>query len=1205
MGNEEELVQSLKTGKITARDLSSGQFEDVVAFLIKEHIREKYNKETINISTNKKKGPIDIVIEQKINSIEFGDCNPGNKMLLYYVECKNYGRTVEFDRAAKSYVVAITDQPSSLIIVTPKNLQPQAIEYARKLFSVENPTQGASPLFRSVDFRVVALGTLVGKADVDAPFRAAAYRRPHLVDWCLSSIGPYGSATLASSATAGRGPAAVAMSADNVCSLTAHVSWGSDPIAEAEAYELIGADIPAATIECRRTSNTLNRLRIDVRVPPGQGVTFMIEGLRVRSNGCSRRLMLGLPVEVHLVGGNAILGDARAASSESWAKLLMPGASQCFRILCIHGEAGLGKSYLCEQVVRRLKEKAGVQGHRFVANTDGASQLLLRMVWALINPFGDEGGTIPRDGPVAQIGTTVLRRLAGVETEEAIQTVLAGVAKGQVAERATAVLIEGIAACLPLMSIPQVLVVQNAHDFSYKDIILIDRFLRRLQEADFHNVRIIFESRDEPGMAQTPWASYVEEDMTGLEQHVRRLKLEPLGAEAVRDALHDNFLYEDTRPLVDALMRKCGGNPLFVEQILQDFRERGVIETVQGLCRVVDFPRLTRALEQVPSALSLYLSARLSRITARIDARVEQPGATAAFLKILAALERPPDPVLYRNASGLSDSALFDIRIDLQSARVLVRSGQGNSVFVHALLEASALGLDNVPTETNRIVARYVEEMRTAGLLGGQSFESVFAAGRLSKAIGDLPGAEIWLDEARKIAEAASNFFQLRRALETGLALRRSADSFRDDLSTLLLEWELAYVELQSGSQHKARRLFQAAIAADTWVGHTPDVRRLKRGQALEALRHVMAIDIRLADPLALFDHAGEALTSFEEAGDLSYTLSRLLLAAIKMNCVSEAQRAATLAWALLSLLNQDNSDLINRRASLLSDIGQFYLVENPDQTHAFWSEALALQPSGRQLVHALTNVRISNALLDPGDENTAALAEHTRYLKENGHDNPLIRANNALGIMEWRRGDRESAVRLWRTGLSLCQTTGHDFFQWLFYNNLGIAALCKGQAAEGHKYLKRAFQQSRGYLMDSAEAHSKLESLMARAEERIKALFGVQSQGDETLALPPIAACGDLCRLRWNFDAIGRADRPPKKTTHAVGQLTRRRSHPNTAQPVDRTHHIEVGSSLDETVMQWPDASRLKHIPRPGSWPGVESLMVPYKAETLWLAVE
>jgi tetratricopeptide (TPR) repeat protein len=96
--------------------------------------------------------------------------------------------------------------------------------------------------------------------------------------------------------------------------------------------------------------------------------------------------------------------------------------------------------------------------------------------------------------------------------------------------------------------------------------------------------------------------------------HHQQLPLRPLTAESVDDLLHDLVGSEnaDAR-LVEMIRRKTGGNPFFIEEIVQSLVESGALVGTRGAYRLVEpVERLS-----VPSTVQNVLAARIDRLAER------------------------------------------------------------------------------------------------------------------------------------------------------------------------------------------------------------------------------------------------------------------------------------------------------------------------------------------------------------------------------------------------------------------------------------------------------------------------------------------------------------------------------------------------------------------------------------------------------------
>jgi class 3 adenylate cyclase/tetratricopeptide (TPR) repeat protein len=96
--------------------------------------------------------------------------------------------------------------------------------------------------------------------------------------------------------------------------------------------------------------------------------------------------------------------------------------------------------------------------------------------------------------------------------------------------------------------------------------------------------------------------------------YYQRLPVVPLGADAIVDLLH-HLLGEDSsvRPLFDLVRDRTGGNPFFVEEVVQSLAESGSLEGPKGSYRLVN---LVGELS-VPQTVEAVIAARIDRLQER------------------------------------------------------------------------------------------------------------------------------------------------------------------------------------------------------------------------------------------------------------------------------------------------------------------------------------------------------------------------------------------------------------------------------------------------------------------------------------------------------------------------------------------------------------------------------------------------------------
>lgn len=245
--------------------------------------------------------------------------------------------------------------------------------------------------------------------------------------------------------------------------------------------------------------------------------------------------------------------------------------------------------------------------------------------------------------------------------------------------------------------------------------------------------------------------------------------------------------------LVPFLLEKTLGNPFFVEQLLLDLRERGLIRRVEGLWQVED-----RGLEGLPSTLNAVLIARLDRLSAQVRQVVQ----TAAVLgrefeiQLLARMlnDHPDLPQWVQQAESEAIwSALSEMRY----------------LFKHALLRDAAYGM------------QLHSRLRQLHALAGEAIEQVFAD-NLAPSYADLayhygqaenPAKERYY--CKLAGEyAASQFANVQAAgyFERALALTPET-AFSERYALLLQQADLYH--LQGEREQQARLVLALAALAE------------------------------------------------------------------------------------------------------------------------------------------------------------------------------------------------------------------------------------------------------------------------------------------------------------------------------------------------------------------------------------------------------
>jgi len=335
------------------------------------------------------------------------------------------------------------------------------------------------------------------------------------------------------------------------------------------------------------------------------------------------------------------------------------------RLATVIGHAGVGKTRLVEEIIRRAQDRDAVvlQG-RCLPYGDGIT------FWPLIEAVRQAAGIDDRDA--ASDALEKLELLVGVEAGDVYERVAAAVGLSD-AHFPLQELFWGARKLFELLaaSRPLVVVFEDVHWSEDAFLELIEHLLDAVENAP---VLLVCPARPDLLEAKPDW---------GVRDDATRVVLEPLD-DAQSEQVIDNLLGESG--LADEVRSRvidaAQGNPLFVEQLVSMLIDEGFLALVDG--RWLPTTELPAA--AVPPTIHALLASRLDGLE-REERAVVEPASVAGYVfPVDAVRELAPDAVRDQVTAHLSSLERKQF-VHPDSSR---SSSEAHFKFDHALIRDTA-----------------------------------------------------------------------------------------------------------------------------------------------------------------------------------------------------------------------------------------------------------------------------------------------------------------------------------------------------------------------------------------------------------------------------------------------------------------------------------------------------------------------------------
>jgi class 3 adenylate cyclase/tetratricopeptide (TPR) repeat protein len=524
---------------------------------------------------------------------------------------------------------------------------------------------------------------------------------------------------------------------------------------------------------------------------------------------------------------------------------------------------------------------------------------------------------------------------------------------------------------------PTVLVFQDVH---WADAGLLDFIEHLLEWSRNHGIYVVTIARPELLERRPTWGAG--------QRNFTSISLEPMPDESMR-ALLEGLVPGLPKPVVEAILARAGGVPLYAVETVRMLLQQGRLERTDGAYRPTgDLSRI-----DVPGSLHALISARLDTLEATARSLLQSASVLGQTfpLAALSAVTGEPVEELEPRLRALTRREILQLDTDPRSPE------RGHYGFMQALIREVAYG--TLPKKERRerhlAAARYFESLgddELAGVLARHYLDAYNAAAVGPEADALAAQARLALRAAAERASSLGSFEQAATYLEQALAVTV------DDREKAEIHERLSLAADSRGLLDDAERWWRAALEQYRVLGLRPEAARVTGALGSNLMRSGR---IRAAREVIL-----PAVEEFDDlAGTPEWIDLRLTLAYSMM----DEQPAEALANAERSLAAAEQLDLL------------------PTIVDALQTRAGALI-----LLH---RTREAKALLVGG----VSLAE------ANGLVRDRLRGMISLSFMEVA-SDPRAGLEVGKTGIELASRLGMRRF---VFDILGNAARCAFRTGE------------------------------------------------------------------------------------------------------------------------------------------------------------
>ena len=1089
MSSASDLLKAVQSGAMSLDELSPDRFEDLVV----EIVRAEYGSfgESANI-TRDRRYDVDIVVrEQRGGPFRVDDD-------LHFIEAKCYGKNLSLDTAAKAYCSAIRYRPRTLTIACKSALQPQPLDYGRALFGDGRITRLFILNLRRA-LSLDALDPVVGEGSDDV--RDALFRLRYWQIWRRTTF------TAELIATSDSTPRSVVTDLDATYDLiiVADKATGSSQFhLSCDGIEPIAPTLVEEFGEIARIELPLN----PQLVARSRGLTELvaIEGVRLTSE------IIKLP-HFEVEASSIILPDLRADISCHWAgRLLEPDGP---RLLLLRGEGGIGKTYLCERIGASLQKEIAMRCAHIAVDSVTSHLTFFRLILSILFP-----PDIDRSNGVAfeeEAIQSLLRTLEPVGTSASN-----GDANGLSTGVDLLAQITLAAKLIATRDAPVAIFLSNCQHLTPELLLALRAFLSALDQFGWNKCRVVCEYRDRAATTNAHLREFINTVLTDRIGNAAELEVTSIGEEILASAVSSLFQESESGLVARSLMRKTGGNPFLLENLLQHYRDRRIIERSGSTYRIADHTRFNTPESDIAQSARYILAERLRHLDSVLNAKTGRDNVGSQILGLAALMGPKVDERVWRIA-GWEQTTARQVQSVIESHGILTRSlDDGSARFSHELMRVACREHLAEISSGNEIVNTAL------GYIDGGEPSDFELRGMLHSFLRNEREALREFNRGYELAALGDqNFWMQKRCLAgiSELYARRQSLDDHDRLMYVEVLSNLAWAEHNSGSSKYAADIYQRALNV---VEHAPldseiwtPVIKWERKAALS--HALLGLSLPTLNVNKTVEWGRYAIRSVQDFTRLGKILNRVVRLCNLFGYGTAGAEASKLAVTLAT--ESTDPEVL---AVLCTDVGDLYLHSEPEASLALRDRGVSEAKARRQQLHNEVCAAISNVYAHSQwseDELISRLVSDARAV---GVRNVSARLSLYRGAKAFAEGALDLSRLFFLEVAQIALLSGDVWLECLANNNLAIISWTEGDYDRADAEAMRVANTVR-MIAEGLPSETSFIELVNLARLRGESLGRKAKMSEDHNVLPLLEhaprCCGSMNVLFQNLEEFGLLD--------------------------------------------------------------------------------